>query len=430
MLELLDLRERGGRLEPSRLEIDPPVTETVRSILQRVFVEGDEVLVELARRFDGADLSGGITVTDEEIERAETQVSADLRGALAELCERIADLAARQLPRTWWDEREGVRFGEIVRPLGAVGCYVPGGRAVYPSSVCMTVVPARVAGVGEIVLCTPPRADGSIPPPVLVAARLAGATHVVKSGGAQAIAAMAYGTESVPPVDRIVGPGNVYVTEAKRQVAGFVGIDGLAGPSELAIVADGSVDPRIAAIDLIAQAEHDPEARTFFITPDVELAEQVDAALEREVERAARREIVDRALAHTRLVLVRDLEHAAEAVNDVAPEHLQVLVPDPEAFLERVRNAGAIFLGPWSAVPFGDYGVASNHVLPTAGTARFASGLRAADYVTVSSVVEMSGAAAARYAPGAATIARAEGLAGHARAMEVRAEAGDGEEGG
>jgi histidinol dehydrogenase len=245
---------------------------------------------------------------------------------------------------------------------------------------------------------------------------------VAKTGGAQAIGAMAYGTESVPAVDRIVGPGNVYVTEAKRQVAGFVGIDGLAGPSELAIVAAGDVDPRLAALDLIAQAEHDPEARTFFVTPDPALAADVDAALDREVADAGRREIVDAALRFTKLVVVRDLDHAAEAVNDVAAEHLQLLLDEPEAFLPKVRNAGAVFLGRWTAVPYGDYGVASNHVLPTAGTARFASGLRAADYVTVSSVVEMSPAAAARFTPGTAAIANAEGLVGHARAMQARAE--------
>jgi histidinol dehydrogenase len=427
MLELLDLRERGGRLEPSKLEIDPATTETVREILQRVFVEGDEVLVELSKQFDGADLSrSGILVTDREFERAERDTPADLRRAIDDLIERLRALCDRQLPRDWWDEADGIGFGEIVRPLASVGCYVPGGRAKYPSTVAMTVVPATVAGVDEIVVCTPPQRDGTVHAPVLYAARRAGVTDVAKSGGAQAVAAMAYGTESIPSVDRIVGPGNVYVTEAKRQVAGFVGIDGLAGPSELAIVAEGDVDPRLAALDLLAQAEHDPEARTFFITPDASLAEKVDAAVEQELEHAARREIVDLAIGHTKLVLVRDLEHASAAVNDVAAEHLLLLISEPEAFLRGVRNAGAVFLGPWSAVPFGDYGVASNHVLPTAGTARFSSGLRAADYVTVTAVTKMSPDAAARFAPGTATIARAEGLMGHARAMEARAdEAGE-----
>lgn len=423
MLELLDLRERGGRLEPSRLEIDPATSETVRSILQRVFVEGDEVLIELALRFDGADLSeAGVLVTDEEFAAAERDTPPELKAAIDELIERLKDLAARQIPQEWWDERDGVRFGEVVRPLQSVGCYVPGGRAVYPSSVCMTVVPAVIAGVEEIVLCTPPQAEGSISAPVLYAARRAGATCVAKTGGAQAVGAMAYGTETIPSVDRIVGPGNVYVTEAKRQVAGFVGIDGLAGPSELAIVAAGDVDPRMAALDLVAQAEHDPEARTFFVTPDPDLARMVEEALKDELGRAGRRDVVDQALRHTKIVLVRDLDQAADAVNDVAAEHLQLLLEDPDAFLPKVRNAGAIFLGPWSAVPYGDYGVASNHVLPTAGTARFSSGLRAADYVTVSSVIRMSPQAAARFTPGASEIARAEGLVGHAKAMDARAD--------
>jgi histidinol dehydrogenase len=421
VLGLLDLRERGERLEPSRFEIDPTVTDTVRGILADVRDGGDRVLAELALRFDGADLSAsGLVVTDDEFDRATSETPAELRAALDGLIARLHDLHARQLPSGWWDEHEGVRFGEVVKPLVRVGCYVPGGRAVYPSSVCMTVVPAVVAGVEQIVLCTPPRRDGSIPAAVLYAARHAGATTVVKSGGAQAVGALAFGTASVPGVDRIVGPGNAYVTEAKRQVAGIVGIDGLAGPSELAIVADDTVDPSLAALDLIAQAEHDPQARTFLITTEPEVIERVGAALEDALERAGRREIVDEALGHTRAVLVRDLPHAAQVVDDLAPEHLLLLLAEPDMFLGTVRSFGAVFIGPWSAVPFGDYGVASNHVLPTAGTARFASGLRTADFVTVRSVVEMTPASASRLAPETSAIARSEGLVGHAAAMDAR----------
>jgi histidinol dehydrogenase len=421
VLELLDLRERGERLEAVRPEIDPTVFETVQRILQRVFVEGDEVLVELAQRFDEADLSEtGLLVRREEFEVAEHQTPDDLKQAIDALIERMRDLHARQLPTEWWEERDGVRFGEIVRPIRAVGCYVPGGRAVYPSSVCMTVVPAVVAGVPEIVLCTPPRADGSIHPAVLYAAKRSGTTYVAKTGGAQAIAAMAYGTESIPQVDRIVGPGNAYVTEAKRQLCGMVGIDALAGPSELAIVTDGDVDPELVALDLIAQAEHDPKARTYLITTDEPVIAKVGSALEQAVAQAGRREIVDAALAGSRGVLVRDLAHAAEIVDELAPEHLLVLLAEPEAFLETVSIAGAIFLGEWSAVPIGDYGIGSNHVLPTSGTARFSSGLRASDYVTVRSVVRMTGPAAARHAGSAAAIAIAEGLVGHAKAVEAR----------
>ena len=424
MLEFLDLRERGERLEATRLEIDPTVADTVAGILQRVFVEGDDVLIELCLRFDGADLAEtGIMVTEEEFERAGRDTPAELSEALDALIERLTMFHARQLPHEWREEHDGVRFGEMVRPLASVGCYVPGGRAVYPSSVCMTVVPAVVAGVEEIVVCTPPLADGSVPAPVLYAARRAGATYVAKTGGAQAVAAMAYGTESVPRVDRIVGPGNAYVTEAKRQVAGTVGIDGLAGPSELTIVADETLDARLVALDLIAQAEHDPEARTFFVTTSPELVDAVDEALERAVRTAGRREIIDTSLGYTKAVVVRDLDQAAEVVDELASEHVLVLLPDPEAFVASIRNAGAIFLGRATAVPFGDYGVASNHVLPTAGTARFSSGLRASDYVTISSVVELSEEAAARFAPSTAEIAWAEGLVGHAKAMQSRAEA-------
>jgi histidinol dehydrogenase len=423
MLTTLDLRERGGRLEPTKLEIDPATAETVREILQRVFVEGDEVLIELAAKFDGVDLSEtGILVRDDEYEVAERETPAELRRALDDLIERLRDLATRQTPREWWHEHDGVRYGEIVRPLRTVGCYVPGGRARYPSTVAMTVVPAVVAGVEEIVVCTPAQSDGTVHAPVLYAARRAGASYVAKTGGAQAVAAMAYGTESIPAVDRIVGPGNVYVTEAKRQVAGFVGIDGLAGPSELAIVAAGDVDPRTVALDLIAQAEHDPHARTYFLTPDRGLLDAVTDAFEEELPKAGRTQILEQSAKHTKLILVRDLDHAIDAVNDLAAEHVLLEVDEPDELLPRLRNAGAVFLGRWTAVPFGDYGIASNHVLPTAGTARFSSGLRASDYVTVSSVIKMSPEAARRYTPGTSAIARAEGLVGHAKAMDARAE--------
>jgi len=423
VLELLDLRDRRERLEPRRLEIDPSVSEAVRGIVERVRAEGDAALVALTRRFDGVDLSeGGLLVSLDEFERAEQATPPDLRAALDSLIERLTEFHARQLPQPWTDVTAGVRFGEIVRPVRSAGCYVPGGRAVYPSSVAMTVVPAVVAGVEEIVVCSPPRADGTLPDAVAYAALKAGATSVVKVGGAQAIAALAYGVQSVPAVDRIVGPGNVYVTEAKRQVAGTVGIDGLAGPTELVIVADASADPALLAVDLVSQAEHDPDASTTLVTTDRALLDSTAPFLESEVAQAARREVVEASLAKSRAVVVLDEDQAAEVVNDLAPEHLEVLIPNARAFVEKVRNAGAIFLGEWTAVPFGDYGVASNHVLPTAGTARFASGLRAADFVTISSVTEMDQSAVERFAPETAAIAKAESFAGHARAMEFRAE--------
>jgi histidinol dehydrogenase len=423
VLELLDLRDRRERLEPRRLEIDPNVSDTVRGIVRRVREEGDLALLELTHRFDGADLrETGLVVTPDELAAAIDAVPAELRDALDALIDRVADLHRRQLPPEWRDERGGVRFGELVRPFRSAGCYVPGGRAVYPSSVAMTVTPARVAGVERIIVCTPPSSDGSIHPEVLYAASRAGATQVVKVGGAQAIAALAYGSESVEAVDKVVGPGNAYVTEAKRQLNGVVGVDGLAGPTELVLVADSGADPRWVAVDLVAQAEHDPDALATLVTTDEALLERVEAHLEREVAKAARRDVVETALKAARAVLVADRDQAVDVVNDLAPEHLQLAIASPGAFVARVRSAGAIFVGSFTPVPFGDYGVASNHVLPTSGTARFASGLRAADFVKVTSVVEMDEAAARSLAPEVAAIARSEGLDGHARAVEIRAE--------
>jgi histidinol dehydrogenase len=423
VLELLDLRDRRARLEPRSLEIDPSVADAVRGIIERVRVEGDEALFDLTLKFDGADLrEAGLTVSPQEFQRAEETVPSELKAALDALVDRLTDLHRRQLPMEWWDERDGVRFGEIVRPLARAGCYVPGGRAEYPSSVAMTVVPAVVAGVEGVVVCTPPSPDGSIHPAVLYASARAGATAVAKVGGAQAVAALAFGTASIQAVDRIVGPGNVYVTEAKRQVAGFVGIDGLAGPTELAVVADASADPSWIATDLVAQAEHDPEALAVLVAFDGNVVDRVEQALVAEVARAGRGDVVNAALAHARTVLVADDDQAVEVLDRLAPEHLHVVTADAPAFAQRIRNAGAIFVGGFTPVPFGDYGVASNHVLPTAGTARFSSGLRAADFVKVSSVVEVSDGAAARLAPEVARIALAEGLPGHARAVEIRAE--------
>jgi histidinol dehydrogenase len=423
VLELLDLRDRRERLEPRSLEIDPSVADAVRGIIERVRVEGDEALFDLTLKFDGADLrEAGLTVSPQEFQRAEETVPSELKAALDALVDRLTDLHRRQLPLEWWDERDGVRFGEIVRPIARAGCYVPGGRAEYPSSVAMTVVPAVVAGVDGVAVCTPPSPDGSIHPAVLYAAARAGATVVAKVGGAQAVAALAFGTASIQAVDRIVGPGNVFVTEAKRQVAGFVGIDGLAGPTELAVVVDASADPAWIATDLVAQAEHDPEALAVLVAFDGHVVDRVEQALEAEVARAGRADVVNAALARARTVLVADDDQAVEVLDGLAPEHLHVVMADAPAFAQRIRNAGAIFLGGFTPVPFGDYGVASNHVLPTAGTARFSSGLRAADFVKISSVVEVSDGAAARLAPEVARIALAEGLPGHARAVQIRAE--------
>ena len=426
-LQIVDLRGSSAeRLAPRRAALDPEVVAAVREILARVRAEGDAALLDLTLRFDGADLrERGLIVSPEEVARAERSAPSELVGAIEAMVERLRLVHERQVPSDrWTDGDDGVRSGEMVRPLRRAGCYVPGGRAAYPSTACMTVVPAKVAGVEEVVVCSPPLPDGTLPPLVLVATHRAGADLVVKLGGAQAVAALAYGTESVPAVDVIVGPGNVYVTAAKREVAGDVGIDSLAGPSELEIVADAAADPEVLAADLVAQAEHDPLAATSIVTTDEALLRAVDSALEADVARAARHDVVTASMGRARGVLVDGDDRAAEVVNDLAPEHLQLVLEDPRAFLGRVRNAGAVFLGAWSAVPFGDYGVGSNHVLPTMGTARFSSGLRASDFVTTSAVVEMSRDAAVRMAPEVAAVARAEGLDGHARAVEIRSRKG------
>jgi histidinol dehydrogenase len=405
-------------LEP--LAFPAEVEEGVRDICRRVREEGDAALVALTRRFDGADVSGGLEVMEEEFDRAAGKLDPELATALAHLADRLRDLHARQLPRPWWAESGGVRFGETVRPLAAAGAYAPGGRASYPSTVLMTTIPARVAGVRRVVLCTPPAANGSVAAPILVAARLAGVDAVYRVGGAQAVAAMAYGTETIPRVDKVVGPGNVWVTAAKREVAGTVGIDGLAGPTELVIVADASADPAVLAVDLVAQAEHDPLARVTLVCLDPSLLGPVDEALELEVAASPRREVVDASLRQAVAVVAANDDEAAAVVERIAPEHLQVVTREPRRFLDRVRAYGAAFLGPLTPVAFGDYGVGSNHVLPTMRTARFSSGLRAADFVTVSSVVEATAEVLERLGPEVQALARAEGLPGHAAAVEVR----------
>lgn len=420
MLRVLDLERGDAPPAPAARALDPEVVEGVRSILARVRDEGDAALDALTSRLDGADLGGRPRVEPGELPAATDRIDPALRDALGAMADRLRDLHARQLPAPWEEIRGGMRYGETVRPLHRVGSYVPGGRASYPSSVLMTVIPARVAGVAEVVLCTPPAEDGTVADPVLAAAAIAGADAVFRIGGAQAVAAMAYGTASVPAVDKIVGPGNVWVTAAKREVAGTVGIDALAGPTELVIVADDATPPDLLAVDLVAQCEHDPAARTTLVTTDRSLPDRVRDPLRREVEGSPRRGIVEEALGHAVAVLVPDLEAAAEVADGLAPEHLQVMLGDGRTFLDRVRAYGAAFLGPSTPVSLGDYGVGSNHVLPTMGTARFASGLRAADFVTVSGYTEATPEALADLGPGIETVARAEGLDAHARASELR----------
>lgn len=420
MIETRDLRAGDAMPEPASVALDPEVISGVREIIDRVRAEGDAALIDYTRRFDGADLTGRIRVDETELDAAAGELDEGLRAAIDAVAERLRDLHARQLPKDWEAANWGVRYGERVKSVAAAGCYVPGGRASYPSTVLMTAIPAKVAGVGRVVLCTPPDEDGNVPAPVRYAARVAGVDEVYRVGGAHAVAALAYGTDSIAPVDIIVGPGNMWVTAAKKEVFGVVGIDSLAGPTELVVVADGSADPDVLAVDLVAQAEHDPVARTVLVSTDEALVEATRAALEREVAASPRREIVESAMGYTVFVLAADLVQAAEVSDRLAPEHLQVVTADPHAFLGRVRAYGAAFLGPRTPVSFGDYGVGSNHVLPTMANARFSSGLRAADFVTVSSWVEAQDGSNEGIGPGVEAIATAEGLAAHAKASAVR----------
>jgi histidinol dehydrogenase len=406
--------------DPARPAFDTEVVEGVRSIIERVRAEGDAALVDLTRRFDGVDVAGRIEVARDEIDAASRQVPSALQDALDRMADRLRDLHERQMPRPWEAERDGVSYAETVRPVAAAGAYVPGGRAAYPSTVLMTAIPARVAGVRRVALCTPPGPEGSVPPAVLCAARVGEVDAVYRIGGAHAVAALAYGTETVHPVDMIVGPGNVWVTAAKREVAGVVGIDGLAGPTELVVVADDTADPEVLAADLVAQAEHDPLARVVLVCLDATLPQRVEPALASELERSPRREIVETSLRGSVAVIASDPVQAAAVADRIAPEHLQVVTGDPDAVLAMCSSYGAAFLGPLTPVAFGDYGVGSNHVLPTMATARFGSGLRAADFVRVSSVLQATVAGLAAHADDVELVATAEGLPGHARAVEVR----------
>ncbi|MET0851601.1 MAG: histidinol dehydrogenase, partial [Candidatus Rokuibacteriota bacterium] len=372
---------------------------------------------------DGVRLEpAGLPVTEAEMDAAARQVAPETMAALAYAAGRIEAFHRAAMPRSWsMTDAAGSRLGQDVRPLDRVGIYVPGGRAAYPSTVLMTAVPARVAGVREIVLVSPPGRDGALSPVVLAAARLAGVTEAYRIGGAQAVAALAYGTATVRRVDKIVGPGNVYVTLAKARVFGEVGIDMLAGPSEVLVIADEGADPTLAAADLLAQAEHDPMARAVLVTPSERLADRVVAETQRQLGDLPRREIAAAALAaNGAVVLVAGLGEAVELANRLAPEHLELLVADPEALLPRVRHAGAVFLGAATPEVVGDYVAGPDHVLPTAGTARFSSALSTEDFVKRLSVIRYSAEGLEEAWPHLAELARVEGLAGHATAASVR----------
>jgi len=416
-------------LERSPEAVPPDIHRTVDAILAAVRARGDAALREYTARLDGfsSATAAELALTPADFEAAERDLPPDVRAALEYAADRIERYHAAAMPKSWrMTDEHGSVLGQEIRPLDRIGVYVPGGRAAYPSTVLMTVIPARVAGVREIVLVTPPGPGGRIEPVVLAAARIAGVTEGYRIGGAQAIAALAYGTATIRRVDKIVGPGNVYVALAKSRVFGEVGIDMVAGPSEVVVVADATADPDWIAADMLAQAEHDPMARALLVTDAAELLPRVAAALERQLATLPRRAIAEQALeANGALVRVANLDEAVALANRLAPEHLELLVAVPAALLPRVKHAGAVFMGRHTPEVVGDYVAGPNHVLPTAGTARFASPLSTEDFVKRSSVIEYSPSGLRAAAPHLDTLTRVEGLAGHGSAAAVRL-AGDG----
>jgi histidinol dehydrogenase len=420
-----DFEARLAQLTRYEAAQDEAVEAAVRAIIAEVRSRGDAAVLEYTRRFDRVAASdfAQLEVPRAALEAARAGLPREQAGALEEAAGRVRRFHERQLAQSWeFTEDDGTVLGQRVMPLGRVGLYVPGGKAAYPSSVLMNAIPAKVAGVRELVMVSP-APGGERNPLVLAAAALAGVDRVIAIGGAQAVAALAYGTASVPRVDKIVGPGNAYVAAAKRQVFGTVGIDMIAGPSEILVIGDGSVEPRWIAMDLFAQAEHDEAAQAILLSPEGAFLDAVEAAIGEMLPQMPRRAVIEASLAaRGALIRTADLREACAVADRIAPEHLELAVADPQALLPLVRNAGAIFLGRWSSEAVGDYCAGPNHVLPTAGTARFSSPLGVYDFQKRSSVIALSRAGAARLGAVAATLAAGEGLSAHARSAQMRAE--------
>jgi len=402
---------------------DAERVNSVKEILDKVRQEGDRAVRKYTKEFDGVELSS-FEVTKEQVSSAYQQIKPELVSALKLAAERIGSFHTTQKNAIWGEVVEP-GLGRLIRPLERVGIYVPGGTASYPSTVLMTAIPARVAGVKEIILVTPPRLDVLISPLTLVAADIAQADRIFAVGGAQAIAALAFGTESIPGVDKICGPGNIFVVLAKKMVYGVVGIDGLQGPSEVVIIADESANPEYCAADLLAQAEHDPLASAILITTSRRLADEVNRELERQLEDLPRRAIASESLASNGIIaVVSSLTEAIELANLYAPEHLCLMLDQAEAYLEQVRNAGCVVAGKEATVVLGDYVAGPSHVLPTGGTARFSSPLNIADFIKFTNVVTIDETGLRELAPAAQVIASAEGLEAHARAVARRLKTG------
>lgn len=397
----------------------------VAEILANVKANGDKAVFDYTLRFDKAQINEeNVRVTDEEIEEAYALVSPKLIEVIRKALVNIRDYHMKQKQYSWFDSTaKGTILGQKVTPIETVGVYVPGGKAVYPSSVLMNIVPAKVAGVDKIIMTTPPAADGKVNPSTLVAAKEAGVDEIYKAGGAQAVGALAYGTKSIPKVDKIVGPGNIYVALAKKAVYGHVSIDSIAGPSEILVLADETANPRFVAADLLSQAEHDEMASAILITTSKELAEKVSAEVDGFVQELSRREIIQKSLDHYGYILVADtMTDAIETANAIASEHLEIVTKNPFDTMTKIRNAGAIFLGEYSSEPLGDYFAGPNHVLPTNGTAKFFSPLSVDDFIKKSSIISYSKEALEEIHKDIEDFAASEQLTAHANSIKVRFE--------
>lgn len=398
---------------------------TVQEIVDDVRARGDEALFEYTKKFDGAELSAdNIRVTQAEIQEALSQVDPNLLAVMKKSMKNIREYHEKQKQYSWFDSKpNGTILGQKVTALSSVGVYVPGGKAAYPSSVLMNIIPAEVAGVEKIVMVTPPGKDGKVNPVTLIAAHLAGATEVYKVGGAQAIAALAFGTKSIPRVDKIVGPGNIFVALAKKAVYGHVSIDSIAGPSEILVLADETVNPRYVAADLLSQAEHDELASAILVTTSMELAEKVSAEADAFVQNLSRKAILEKSLENYGYILVADsMEDAIETANAIASEHLEIVTKNPFEVMTKIQNAGAIFMGEYSSEPLGDYFAGPNHVLPTNGTAKFFSPLGVDDFIKKSSIIYYSREALEAVHTDIESFAEAEHLTAHANSIRVRFE--------
>lgn len=396
----------------------------VNAIIEEVRNNRDQAVFNYTKQFDGADINAGnILVTEEEIAEAYEQVDTTLLAVIRKSLVNIKKYHEKQVQNSWFTTEDGIILGQKVTALATVGVYVPGGKAVYPSSVLMNVLPAKVAGVDRIVMCTPPGKDGKVYPSTLVAAKEAGVDEIYKVGGAQAIAAMAFGTESVPKVDKIVGPGNIYVALAKKAVFGYVSIDSIAGPSEILVLADETANPRYVAADLLSQAEHDEMASAILITTSQKLAEEVSAEIDQFVAELSRKEIIQKSLDNYGYILVADnMEEAIDSVNAIASEHMEIVTADPFHVMTKIRNAGAIFIGEYSSEPLGDYFAGPNHVLPTNGTAKFFSALSVDDFIKKSSIISYSREALEKVHKDIEQFAECEKLTAHANSIRVRFE--------